>query len=309
VNSRLWIAALAVAILVFPVLAEAANTPFGTPGEGAAKAPTNALLAWITAQQSAFYQSMQGMVGAIRNGGSLLPVLGLALAYGVFHAAGPGHGKAVISSYVVAEENAALKGIAVAFGAALVQALVAIAAVLFVIMVLGLAGRARTQAFGWIELAGYGLIVLLGLSILWRKGKSAWLLWRGGEAEACDHEHLPGPEMMRGASWKTMAGAMLAAGIRPCTGAIIMFTFCLAQGLYLVGVLTVLTMALGTALTTAALALLSVYGKGLALRLASGRTRRAEAAKIVLESAAALVLLGLGLLLVFGFLSNGPLAA
>ncbi len=50
-----------------------------------------------------------------------------AFAYGVLHAIGPGHGKAVIASYLLANENALKRGIGLAFAAAAVQALVALA--------------------------------------------------------------------------------------------------------------------------------------------------------------------------------------
>jgi ABC-type nickel/cobalt efflux system permease component RcnA len=55
---------------------------------------------WINAYQQEFYRSLTGALKAMREDGSKLWVLiGLSFAYGVFHAAGPGHGKAVIVLY------------------------------------------------------------------------------------------------------------------------------------------------------------------------------------------------------------------
>jgi nickel/cobalt transporter (NicO) family protein len=309
----------ACALLLTPALAAAqARTPFGAPGEGAAAPPGNALVAWLLAQQSAFYKQMQAIVSEAANGGSLWMLYALALAYGVFHAAGPGHGKAVISAYIVANERAAMKGVAIAFGAAAVQAFVAIAAVLFIILFLGLAGRARSEAFALVEIAGYLLIALLGLMLLIRKARSFMRLLRpapaslGSAAVAphadCDHIHLPGPEFTARADWRGMAGAMLAAGIRPCTGAIIMLTFCIANALYWQGVATVLIMALGTALCTSAIALMAVGVKGLALRFAAARKTRTEIIGRIIEIIGAALVMLLGLLLAVGFATSGPIA-
>jgi nickel/cobalt transporter (NicO) family protein len=288
-----------------------ARTPFGAPGEGAASPPSNALVAWIFEQQAAFYTAMQGVISAARDGGSLWPLYGLAFLYGAFHAAGPGHGKAVVSAYIVANERAAKKAILVAFGAAMVQAFIAIAAVLVVIMLLGLAGSARARAFSWIEIAGYLMIAVLGLSLFLRKGRRLFRLIRNEAMPAhadCDHVHLPGPEVIARADWPGMAGAMLAAGFRPCAGAIIILTFCIAQGLYGAGILSVLIMALGTALCTGAIALAAVHAKAIALRFAAGGSRRGEIIARLVEMAGALAIMLLGLLLAANFYISGPLA-
>ena len=56
-------------------------------------------------------------------------LLGVSFLYGIFHAAGPGHGKAVISSYLVANEETWRRGIVLSFASALLQAFVAVALV------------------------------------------------------------------------------------------------------------------------------------------------------------------------------------
>ena len=50
----------------------------------------------------------------------------MSFLYGIFHAAGPGHGKAVISSYMVANEETWRRGVVLSFASALLQALVAV---------------------------------------------------------------------------------------------------------------------------------------------------------------------------------------
>ena len=57
------------------------------------------------------------------DGSKMWLLVGLSFAYGIFHAAGPGHGKAVISSYMLANEVALRRGILLSFVSAFLQAL------------------------------------------------------------------------------------------------------------------------------------------------------------------------------------------
>ena len=76
---------------------------------------------------------MSATIRAAKSDGSAVwTLLGISFAYGIFHAAGPGHGKAVISSYLVANEETARRGIVLSFASALMQALVAVAIVAIV---------------------------------------------------------------------------------------------------------------------------------------------------------------------------------
>jgi hypothetical protein len=54
---------------------------------------------WLIAKQAVFYRALAGTIRAAKSDGSALwGLLGISFAYGIFHAAGPGHRKAVISS-------------------------------------------------------------------------------------------------------------------------------------------------------------------------------------------------------------------
>ena len=93
--------------------------------------------------------------------------------------------------------------------------------------------------------------------------------------------------------------AVLTVGIRPCSGAILVLVFALAQGLFWAGVAATLLMGLGTAITVSAIAIIAVSAKGLAARVAAGRDGGGAVLLRGIEfGAAALVLLfGVGLLL------------
>ncbi len=81
--------------------------------------------------------------------------MAISFAYGIFHAAGPGHGKAVISSYLVANEETARRGIVLSFASALLQALVAVAIVGVFAWLLNATAKTMCGAEKAIEIASY----------------------------------------------------------------------------------------------------------------------------------------------------------
>ena len=88
------------------------------------------VLYWIQQQQKEFYQLMTDALKLIRSGeGGAWLLAGLSFSYGILHAAGPGHGKAVISSYMLANEVQLRRGILLSFGSAGLQGVVAIAGI------------------------------------------------------------------------------------------------------------------------------------------------------------------------------------
>ena len=98
-------------------------------------------------------------------------LLGVSFPYGIFHAAGPGHGKAVISSYLVANEETWRRGMVLSFASAFLQAFVAVALVGIAAALLNATARQMCDAGRVIELVSYGLIALVGARLIWVKGK------------------------------------------------------------------------------------------------------------------------------------------
>jgi nickel/cobalt exporter len=88
----------AILIVCTTGVASAWSAPFGAP-QPAASMPTSGLAGWIFAEQAAFYRSLSGFIRASKeDGAAMWELFGISFGYGVFHALGPGHGKAVISS-------------------------------------------------------------------------------------------------------------------------------------------------------------------------------------------------------------------
>ena len=96
----------------------------------------------------------------------------MSFLYGIFHAAGPGHGKAVISSYVIANEETWTRGVVLSFASALLQALVAVAIVGVAAALLNATAATMSRAVNAIEIVSYSLIILIGLRLLWVKGRA-----------------------------------------------------------------------------------------------------------------------------------------
>ncbi|WP_112664595.1 nickel/cobalt transporter [Microvirga flavescens] len=307
--------AAVVALLVWwfaPAAPPPVKNPFGIGAREAA--PSGTLGTYLLSIQAGFYKSLQASVRELKeNGAALWSLLFVGFAYGVFHAAGPGHGKAVISAYLIADEKALRKGFTLSLAAALIQALVAILIVCVAALILKATAATMNALTAQVEMASFAVVALMGALITWRKaGKVLGVaaLSRNPLAEAqdesCDHVHLPPPEAFdRLTKWREMAGVALAAGIRPCAGALIVLVFALSQGLFAAGIASTFAMALGTALTTGAIAALAVFAKATALRVAGGRGVAGALAMAGIELLAAAFVLVLGLSLLFGLLGSG----
>jgi hypothetical protein len=127
------------------------------------------ILAW----QSKFQAELQAAVRALKTDPSAFFALAAAsFAYGVFHAAGPGHGKAVLASYMLANETALRRGLLLAGLAALLQGLVAIAIVGAAAAIFRATASEMSDATRLIEFASYAAVAALGARLAWVKGRA-----------------------------------------------------------------------------------------------------------------------------------------
>src|SRR3954463_10702755 len=199
-KATLLLLALAAGALLLGIADAFAQNPFGAPkGLPPPVPPAEGITGWLLAKQAEFYRLLSGAIRNAKTDGSAAWLLmGLSFAYGIFHAAGPGHGKAVISSYLVANEETWKRGITLSFASALVQALVAIAVVGVAAALLGATAKTISNAVWWIEIASYALIALMGARLLWVKGRALlaeWTLMRrpksvgAAATHAQDHHH------------------------------------------------------------------------------------------------------------------------
>jgi ABC-type nickel/cobalt efflux system permease component RcnA len=284
--------------------------------------PFAGFLQWVNGEQQRFYHALTDAMRGMRENGNAFWILGgVSFAYGVFHAAGPGHGKAVISSYMVANEVELRRGILLSFISALLQGVTAIVLMSAIFLFLRGTAITMTNATWALEILSYLLVTLFGAWLLFRKigallgARRPALALAGGPAmhldelaheehaehhdlhahdhghshhghghhhghshapgevcAECGHSHAPDPAKLGGAEfdWRTAWSAIMAVGLRPCTGALIVLTFAFLNGLWAAGIASVLAMSIGTAITVSALATAAVLAKNLAVRLAGG---------------------------------------
>ena len=148
-----------------------AQNPFGGPRPATAEPQVGGIVGWLLAKQSEFYREMSATIRAAKSDGSAVwTLLAISFAYGIFHAAGPGHGKAVISSYLVANQETARRGIVLSFASALLQALVAVVVVGICAWLLNATAKTMCGAEKAIEIASYALIAAFGARLVWTKG-------------------------------------------------------------------------------------------------------------------------------------------
>ena len=149
-------------------LAQLSPRPFAVAGGEGGGGGQGGLTGWLMAEQSSLTHLIAGKVHTLHGQPSAAwGLVGLGLAYGVVHAAGPGHGKAVLASYMLANETSLKRGSVMALMAALLQALIAIALVGAAGFVFQATASQMNQAADWIDLASYCSIAAIG----------AWLVW------------------------------------------------------------------------------------------------------------------------------------
>jgi nickel/cobalt exporter len=319
-----------------------AQNPFGAPRPAAAEPQAGGIVGWLLAKQSEFYREMSATIRAAKSDGSAVwTLLAISFGYGIFHAAGPGHGKAVISSYLVANQETARRGIVLSFASALMQSLVAVIVVGVCAWLLNATAKTMCNAEKAIEIASYALIAAFGARLVWTKGGgfiSALQAPRPVHAlavaahhhdhghdpahhhhdhhhghdhdpghvhdEHCGHSHGPTPGELAGpGGWQRGFGAIFAVGLRPCSGAILVLVFALSQGLFWAGIAATFVMGLGTAITVATIAVVAVSAKDLARRLGTGREGGGALVMRGIEFGAAGLVLLFGIGLLFGYLA------
>ena len=270
--------------------------------------------------QRRIQQTLSGSLRDIKAGSGSVALWTLAtvcFSYGVVHTLGPGHGKAVVVAYFLdsSRPRAWIEGIFAGTWIAFTHTVAALllAAVLKLSASVGLLGALREVRN--VEMVSYTLILLIGF----------WRLWAGITGRL--HEHPHGDEHGHGhdhhhhhhhdhahgghdhehdhhahhdhgrASQRTVAGWLLltAAGIAPCAGALIVILLSIALDVVWAGVVGVLAIALGMAITLSGIGLASMVAHRLII--ADGRSQEigrftAIAASLIVIATAGTLLLG-----------------
>ncbi|MEI7873665.1 MAG: hypothetical protein WCK95_16165 [Alphaproteobacteria bacterium] len=248
--------------------------------------------------QRQIQQSLSTALRDIQSGSgsvALWTLMAVCFGYGVVHTLGPGHGKAVVVAYFLdsTKPRAWIEGIFAGAWIAFTHTLAALllAGALKMFYAVGLLGALREVRN--VEIVSYVLILLVGF----------WRLWAGltgrlhehAHGVEHDHDHHHGHDHEHAAPRRTIAGWLLltAAGIAPCAGALVVILLSVALGVLWAGVIGVIAIALGMAITLAAIGMASMV----AHRLIIGDGRSQEIGRFTSIAASLIVIATAGTLL------------
>jgi ABC-type nickel/cobalt efflux system permease component RcnA len=217
----------------------------------------SSLASWAMNQQRSFQNTIAMSLRAVRggDGGAIIALLTACFAYGLAHAAGPGHGKVLIGGYGFARKVRVLRLSLIALAASLGQAVTAIVLVYAGVLILNLTRQTMIgvteQLFAPVS---YGAIVVIGIWLVWRglqrlrEGRNTQ---QGDVCGSCGHAHGPTLRQVDQLGSLREAFALIAGiAIRPCTGALFVLITTWQMGIAFVGILGTFAMAIGTAIIT-----------------------------------------------------------
>ncbi|EMF5056082.1 nickel/cobalt transporter [Serratia nevei] len=200
------------------------------------------------------------------SGGLMLTLA--SFAYGFLHSIGPGHGKFVITTYLATHRERLNASRAITLLGSLMQGVVAIVFVVVLAVALNLSMGDLSLSRYWVEKGSAVFIAAFGLMVILRASGWRWRRRRAPVIQAlhptdhahstaceCGHRHQPSAAELTG-GWRNALWLIVSIGIRPCSGAILILVFANAIGMFTWGVISAMSMALGTGLSIMILATL-----------------------------------------------------
>ena len=194
-----------------------------------------------------------------RSSRAMLWGLLVAFLYGVLHTLGPGHGKAVVIAYFIGERGSLWRGVRMGGQIALLHVLSAI----FVVVVTDFAVRQATgrapSDYRLVRLVSYAAIIAIGLWMLFKAVRGA----RAARGVGDHHEHHAGCGCAHLAEpAEGVAGFLsLAVGAVPCTGALLVLLFGMANDLLWPSVILVVAISLGMAIALSGVGVAAILGR------------------------------------------------
>jgi len=216
----------------------------------------------------------------------ILASLAAALFWGAAHALSPGHGKTIVTAYLVGQRGTPRH-------AALLGLIVTITHTIGV-FALGLVTLALSQfvvpdrLYPWLNLASGLLVVGIGASVFWAR-------WRHRRAHAHGHHHhhhghVPGSDPGTGPSFRSLLAVGVSGGLLPCPSALVVLLAAISLHRVAFGLILILAFSAGLALSITGIGLVAVLARRAFRRLSfEGPVMR------LLPAASALVILAAGL--------------
>lgn len=273
------------------------------------------IIQYIQDGQRIFHDTIVDDLNMIKGGASLLSSFSLMLVgflYGAFHAVGPGHGKVIVSSYMLANENSLKRGLVIVLLSSLMQAVVAITLVISFFYILNLARAEAEHITAILEIVSYGILSLLGIGLIIRGVRELLKPSKQqhhhdhhhhdehhdhhhhAHGECCGHAHGPdAAALAKKQDLPAIITMIVSIGIRPCTGAVLLLFLACIMGVVWPGIFAIFAMALGTALTTSILAIITVKSKNAALGFITSSEPKMRLAHGLLSITGGLIVIGM----------------
>jgi len=230
--------------------------------------------------------------------GPMLTLALISLAYGIFHALGPGHGKTIVSTFFLAEEAKLRHSLIAGYLIALVHAVSALAIVLTLFFIVqGVFSTGFESASRIVQTLSFGAIAVIGAVMLVQRIRGKEHSHASGKGHTHDHSHADDHDgEPRQVTFKELFGIALASGVVPCPGASAIILVCLSLNVLFAGVVAVVMISIGMGLTVTVIGSIAILVKrGVLKASSSGHGGGARIVRRIVEIAGASVLFAFGL--------------
>jgi ABC-type nickel/cobalt efflux system permease component RcnA len=289
---------LPIALLPFPPIPLAsASNPFTTKPEKQHTAPgpafKNKIFVKIITWQYQLKEKMTYLIRQAKATDSIRPLFFLIIAafiYGVIHAAGPGHGKAITLSYVLSQRPSYIHGILFGNFIALFHGVSGIVFVLLIRVVLNTSIINNLEHVTRItQIISYSIISCLGLGIFINS------LYKLIKNDAKNQRNF---DNRQNRQYVNPILSAFVVGCIPCPGVVMVMLFALSLDLIGLGIILGIMISMGMALTMSIVVLIAISGKVASFNIAK-KNKTAILVEHSIETFAGAALATIGLLLLF----------
>ncbi len=231
-----------------------------------------------------------------------------SLFYGAFHIAGPGHGKMVVISYFLTHPAGFAKSLTMGGKIAVTHVVMAIVLVVSADVTIRVLLGGSAAEIQWLRVASFAVIALTGIWMFVRVVRKAAARRRADHARAHLGAHAHGrhshghgrrchlDHFDEGEARRDQNILSLAAGMAPCTGALLVMLFALANDMVAIGVLLVIAISIGMAGAISVIGMACIFARSLMTRFVDADSRTGEALAMVLEFGGAAAITAVGAL-------------
>ena len=205
----------------------------------------NALLNQIVMAQYQLNSFISSTIRSINDENILstsILILSISFLYGLIHAAGPGHGKALVALYFTSNKSDYKKAFKMGYMISIAHAISALIFTFGIFYILKTMFRKNFNEMSMLAMEiSASMIICVGLYLIFSAYKSKKL-----------------KEKKLGKQTKSEYVVALSAGIVPCPGVMTIVLFCIILKQYTLGILAAITMSIGMGLTISLAGILSI---------------------------------------------------